>query len=495
MKSDKNQNFLQKFLESEKEYPVLAAISAGLYPLIHYFSNNFSLANTWGHLQFFVTYYLLVPIVVFLIGFRISKLPFLRKWQKYILPLMNIFTFLFLMELSIYTLVKKKLALGLLLIAVVLTLLLYKHLKKIITIQLLLASMALLMFLFTFNKLPEYPKDWLEQPDAIDKVVFKKKPNVYFIQPDGYPSFSELTGSYYNLDISEFQEYLLKNNFKTYAGFRNNYASTLASNSSIFMMKHHYYNNGPNLNEALYARDVIVSKNTVLDVFKNNGYTTHLITETPYLFMNRPDIGYDTSNFEIEEVPYISTGLANNKDVVLTLKESMRTLSTEPNFFFVEFISPGHIRNNKFGSDGKEQEREQWIEKLDIANHKLKSMIDLIKDKDPNSLVVILADHGGYVGFDYAREMYKKTEDRDLKYSIFGSLLSIHWPNNEIPVYDDEFKSSVNTFRILFSYLSENEVYLKHLQENSSYIILNEDAPKGVYKYIDTNGKSTFKKQ
>lgn len=494
MPAKKRQSFLNKFLNNQKEYPVLAAVSAGLYPLIHYFSNNISLANTWGHLKFFMTFYLLVPIMVFLIGYRLSKLSFFNKWQKYILPLMNIFTFLFLMELSIFALVKKKLALLLLLVAILLTLFLYKQLKKVIIIQFILAGIAIVTFLFTYTKLPSYPKDWQEQPDDIAQVVFKKKPNVYFIQPDGYPNFSELKGSYYNIDASEIQDYLLRNDFKTYLGFRNNYGSTLASNSAIFMMKHHYFNDEVNLNEAIDARNVIISENTVLDVFKNNGYVTHLIMETPYLLMNRPTIGYDVSNFKIKDVPYISTGLTNVRDVFVSLKEQMVELTNEPNFFFIEYMDPGHIRNNKYESRGKEKEREKWIEKWEEGNKKLKNIINLIKEKDPNGLVVILSDHGGYIGFEYAGEVYTKTEDRDLKYSIFSSLLSIHWPNNEIPEYDTELKSAVNTFRILFTYLSDDRRYLEYLQENSSYMVLDKGTPAGVYEYIDENGKSTLKK-
>ena len=72
--------------------------------------------------------------------------------------------------------------------------------------------------------------------------------------------------------------------------------------------------------------------------------------------------------------------------------------------------------------------------------------------------------------------------------------MSIHWPNNQIPEFDKEFKTSVNTFRVLFSYLSENEKYLEHLQDNSSYMILDKGVPKGTYEYLDSNGKPTFKK-
>jgi len=93
---------------------------------------------------------------------------------------------------------------------------------------------------------------------------------------------------------------------------------------------------------------------------------------------------------------------------------------------------------------------------------------------------------------EYTLQTYTKTQDRDLIYSIFSSNLSIHWPQGDIPPYDINFKSAVNVFRILVSYLTQDTSYLEHLQDDSSYVILNKEAPEGVYKYIDTEGTIVF---
>ena len=77
-------------------------------------------------------------------------------------------------------------------------------------------------------------------PDDVASVVFKKKPNVYFIQPDGYTSLSEIEKGHYNMDASEIRGLLADNGFKLYNNFRTNYSSTLSTNSAIFSMKHHY---------------------------------------------------------------------------------------------------------------------------------------------------------------------------------------------------------------------------------------------------------------
>ena len=45
-----------------------------------------------------------------------------------------------------------------------------------------------------------YDSSWTLQPDAIQEASFVTKPNVYFIQPDGYVNFSEINKGYYNID-------------------------------------------------------------------------------------------------------------------------------------------------------------------------------------------------------------------------------------------------------------------------------------------------------
>ena len=120
-------------------------------------------------------------------------------------------------------------------------------------------------------------------------------------------------------------------------------------------------------------------------------------------------------------------------------------------------------------------------------------MLSTILESDPKALIVLMSDHGGFVGMDHTGEKRTKNLNRDFQYSIFGANLAIAWPENNAPTYDTELKSSVNLFRVLFSYLSENEMYLDHLQENGSYLIIKEGAKDGIYQTIDNQGNVTFK--
>ena len=494
MPNKQRKSVVQAFLSSNRQYPILAGIAAGLYPIFFYYSNNFTLINTWLHLLYFLLWFLVVPAGVIFLASKLFKIEKLSKWRKYIVPFLNIFIFLFLLKICLYAGIQRKMIVGIFIIAVLLSYFLKNHFKKIIVIQLILAFIGLMTLIPVLFKQLNYSEVWKVQPDTIEQAVFNKKPNVYFIQPDGYINFAELKKGYYNFDNSQFESFLKQENFKSYPNFRSNYASTLASNSATFVMKHHYYNGGKDLSEALNAREAIISENPVLTVFKNNGYQTFFITEKPYLLQNRPKMGFDYSNFSYDEIPFISTGLSVEKETLPFLKEQMAGHPETPKFFFIELFEPGHIQNIERNSEGNEKERQKWLEILKIANKKLKAMVSEIKIKDPQALIIIMADHGGYVGLDYAEQYLEKTQDRDLIYSMFGANLSINWPNDEVPVFDSELKSAVNVFRVIFTYLSNDKKYLQKLQPNKSYIILDKDVPEaGVYEYIDENGNITAK--
>ena len=495
MKTKKEQSFIQKFLSNNKNYPVLAAVASGLYPIFFYFTNNYTIVNTWGHVGYFLTMFLALPIVVFIILHKLFGIQPLKKFQKYVLPFLNVFAFLLFMMFCYYAGLHYKVAYLSFFLAVGFSLFFYKFSKKVIVIQLILAFIGLFTLIPQLFKLANYSEEWMQQPDSIEQVIFKKKPNVYFIQPDGYANFSELKKPNYNIDYSEFETYLNKGDFKYYNDFRSNYASTLSSNSATFMMKHHHYNKGTSFSEALYARNIIISENPVLSIFKNNNYKTYFVTELPYLILNKPNIGYDESNFTLDDVSYIGTGLGEPHDIISPLFKYLNEEIDQPKFFFIEIFNPGHIHGRKVDSEGIEGERKLWGESLQRANAMLYKTIDAIKEKDSNALIIIMADHGGFVGMEYTGQIYNKTQDRDLVYSIFTSTLAIHWPDNKAPKFDTNFKSAVNMFRILFSYLGEDESYLQNLQPDESFVILKDEKPKGVYKYIDNQGKVTLKKQ
>lgn len=488
-------SFVKKFISSTQPIPILAGLAAGLYPILFYYSHNFSLINSWGHFVFFTGFFLVLPMVGMWVAERIFRFSVLEKWRKYLLPFLNMGVFLFLMKVCLYPGIQKKIIVGIVLFSGVYAYFLHKHYKKAVVLQFLLAVMGAYSMTNTLISQLNFSEAWKAPVDDLEAAVLKNKPNIYVIQPDGYVNFSELDKGYYKYDNSAFKSYLEKEGFTNYDGFRSNYASTLSSNSATLMGKHHYYNKGLSFSEGINGRETIMSDNTVLNVFKNNGYKTHFISEFPYLMVNHPKIGYDYTNFNLDDIGYLNTGFGERADIVATIGPTILEVPEQPKLYFIEFFNPGHIHGRQEQSLGVEGERDLWFESLERSNDMLRKLIPTILERDPNALIVILADHGGFVGMEYTNQIYTKTDDRDLIYSIFSSQLSIRWPDGLMPSEPLPFKTSVNVFRVLFSHLSEEPKYLEKLQADESYVIINKGAPKGVYKYIEDDGSIVFEEQ
>ncbi len=494
MQVKEKQGFFSGFFERKNIFPIIVGLLAGLYPLLFYYTNNYTMINSWVHLGYFVTLFLVAPVAIFFVAHKISGIGFLKKLQPFVLPFLNFFFFLSYLNVALYAGFSWMRTLLIFGIAVLFTLLLRKYLKKIIAFQFILAAIGIITLTPVVIKQLNYSKEWMKQPDGIETAVFKKKPNIYYIQPDGYANFSELKKGFYNIPNSDFENYLEENNFQSYSNFRSNYAATIPTNSSVFMMKHHYYNNGSDFTETIDARNVIVSDNSVLRILKNNGYRTFFLTEQPYFLTNKPKIGYDFCNFSTKEISFVTTGVGDPRDVIAPFKNYLETYPKGPNFFFIEIFNPGHITNTIDDSKGIEGEREHYIESLYESNRKLTELTKTILANDPQALIVLMADHGGFVGMTNTSESYTKNTDRDFVNSIFTTILSIHWPNGVAPEFDAKLKTSVNLFRVLTSYLSEDASYLEYLQDDVSYIVISDGAPKGVYEYLDNEGNAIFKK-
>ena len=408
--------------------------------------------------------------------------------------MVNLVVFFGLLGLLIFHFNKKELAV-VLLVSALAGFILYRYLGKVIILQLLLGVMSFVTLIprgwFVFN----YDEGWTETPDAITEVVFRQNPNVYVIQPDGYTNFTELRKEPYNHSDRDFENYLTETGFVNYPNFRSNYYSTLTSNSSLFAMKHHYYQNTYPGNLKTYgSQEVIVgSQNNALKAFKKNGYKTHLVTDNSFFLTNRKLSGFDHCNIDQSEVKLYDTGGVSGVDIVEDFKELLREQSGTSNFYFIEKTIPSHIQYTKAASLGVEMERVTYLERLEKANDWLTQLITLIHKHDPDPLIILVGDHGGYVGLRYVKEVEHKKLSRLEATSVFSSLLSIKWPEGLSP-QDIEFRSSVNLFRKLLVVMSGDKQWLNSLEANDSYVPLYDGGRANFYKYIDDEGNPVFEK-
>ncbi|WP_242155310.1 hypothetical protein [Aestuariivivens sediminis] len=472
---------------------LLSALSTGLSPVFHFYNSNLSLVNSWDQLIFFISFFLVAPVFTFKAIFWIAgKLKVSEQTITYVMSFLNHWFFGSYMVIVLFGFNYRYLAL-ILILAFISSYILRRYLRKIVLSQLLLAILVFARLIPDFYACANYSNTWMNPVDDITSVEFEKHPNVYVIQPDGYANFSEFNKGYYNFDNTGFKTYLKNHDFKIYDDYRSNYYSTLSSNSSMFAMKHHYYFGDKRAGAELYnARDIIVGENPVLSIFKNNEYKTFLLLEFPYLLLNRPKLFYDNCNMAQHEVSFFPSGFNFKKDIKADLEHRIMENKDTHNFYFMEKLTPGHINNP--GSTEIGGHIEVYAKGLKKANQWMERTIDMILEKDENGLIIIASDHGGFLGFNDTYESKIKQSDSELIRSIFTSLLAIKWPKNKAPLFDHKIKTSVNLFRVLMAYLSNDKSYLEHLEQDKSYIEIYKGAPKGIYECINEKGEVVFNK-
>ncbi len=483
---------LSKYYAKETDNPFFLGLICGFYPFIFYYSNNFFAINSWGHLFYFLSFFIGIPILLFTaLHFLFKKFELLNKYRKHILFAMLILCTSVFVTFASTLLIKIKVLLVVLVISILASIKLYKEYRKVVILIVFLSVLPLITTLINLAENISY-NSWMNLPDDIEQTVFVKTPNVYMIQPDGYASVDEMEGETYNFKSNLFN-WLEEKDFKIYKSFRSNYPASLASNASMFSMQQHYFGNAlfPSL-EVPNAREIINGDNPVVSIFKNNNYKTYFIAQDDYFQQNKKAQYYDYRNIKLNEINYFSDGNHLKKVVLDDLKIALKEEINQSKFFFIEKLLPHHVHFSGPKENRKEQERKEYIEKIKEVNLWLKETINTIEQKDPNAIIIVLADHGGWVGLENYNEMYQTKDENQIR-SIFGAIAAIKWNGFLKKDFDKELISNVNLFRILFSVLSENKTYLNALEDNSSYnLLIKNSFYKSVNKVIDNKGKIVY---
>ena len=486
------QDKIRDFIVSDKESPLIALFAIAITPVLFYVSNNYWAVNSISHLVFFLLF-----ILGFVSGFygiyyvifeKIEKLKPIKKHA--IFWFVTIAIVLFLTHTFFNSTLKRLvLFLGFAVLAFALPFNPRKHYKKMVVVLLLFSCLSLArMLIHVYEDIK--PDSWIEQPDDIETVQFKEFPNVYMIQPDGYVSKNIMESSPYNYE-NELYDWLSNKGFKVYNDFRSNYPASLTSNASLFAMKHHMYADMifPKI-EIANGREVITKHNPVASIFNANGYKTYFIAEDEYFQQNKKQKIFDYYNIGKNEFSHLTKGGSVVRDVYEDFKDVYKPLDSAPKFFFMEKLLPHHVAF--FNTDESIlDERDRYLSRIEEVNIWLKDIVDFISERDKNGIIIILADHGGWVGLRSFNDLYSN-EKPELVNSIFSNIAAIKWSGHLEAGFDKELKTNVNVFRVLFSALSKNENYLKHLEDDASYNLrLNNFGNKNVIKAIDAKGKVT----
>ncbi|HSE59009.1 MAG TPA: YidC/Oxa1 family membrane protein insertase [Nitrospiraceae bacterium] len=346
-------------------------------------------------------------------------------------------------------------------------------------------------------------EDSVERQAVYAKVRFARTPNVYYIVPDAYPNAEGLK-TVFGLDPGEFYERLKAQGFAIYPFALSNYMSTLASMSSILGMDHHYYRGGIGNFEFLNARQFIVSEqNPVVKIFRNNGYQVHYVHETDYLFWNGclvdscvpiggwgefrdillapslnvlPVLGGEAPSAGTGRIGESLDDLKQTRPAFLDrVRAHIEAMSREetPHFTYIHGSRPGHSVPGEQTAEQLAGFRDEFPERIRLANDEIMNFVEQILTHDPNSVIIVNADHGGwgYGNFNYTKEdILDDVPDGLLALDHLGALLAIRWPDNGSPQHAIDIRTNVNVFPHLFAYLSDSRDILKFNARDDGYL-------------------------
>lgn len=327
-------------------------------------------------------------------------------------------------------------------------------------------------------------------------IKLTHKPNVYFIMVDMYARHDMLQDvcKYDNKPflsiLSNLGFFIAKDNYS-------NYHFTAASLSSTFKMNYHVPNAGL-IDSRTEFTPYLVDNHPVVDVFRRNGYK--------YVYMpcgvlnehscsGNEDICIRSGhNFDFIYNLLNWTPLRIFRDKLLSyatfehLKSIIPLFPNEPKFVFAHFLQVHDYCPNiqcKKSSQVNYGTPENYARSIAAFNQELINFLKELSEKDPQAIIIVQADHGSLVELNLAEAFWKKdiTDAQDFR-DAFGILSALRIPKNHDYHMEPKVHSGlspVNTFRMLFLYLSEGNA--PPLLDDESYLLLSQDKEHITYIY------------
>lgn len=305
-------------------------------------------------------------------------------------------------------------------------------------------------------------EDTFALPPLPGRPIPADAPNVYIFIYDGTPTLERLR--MHGADADGLRAILDENHFKIYDNTYSIGQISLLSMSSMYNMSDLI----PDSQEVWQANAGLAAG---FQVFRHNGYRTVSIQQSfmtgtfEFFDVNLPPrdfyvtekgdfLGFILQSlfggeFRFEFVLGAGGDLAPYKDAVLTRYEPRRMVVIH-NYF------PGHTQ---ISGACRPDEADIYRERFQIALGMLRQDMERIRAYDPNSVVVVMGDHGSYLSGDCTALTGTPldTLTEDIVRDRYNTLVAIRWPDPaKAAMYDKELIVNQDILPVIFAYLYDS---------------------------------------
>ncbi len=468
-----------------------------LFPVIHFFNVNKIQLLPFHYFKFFTYFCIIFISALFTIIFTkrlilrfidIEKIAFVIA-----ITILIYFVYIPIANFSISVGIPKIVYIFFILGSPVLGILLsrYQNILKIFSVMIVVAVLIPLSQIAYYNfELYFLDKDKklqaVQEKLDYDFVKAKNLPNVYYFVPDTYMR-SDRVKKILGHNNNPFIEQLSKQGFYIAARSYSNYPTTFLSVTSALAMDY----------VATEEMEPFLNKNKFFRILAGHNPTVLRFKKHGYRFARAPSGRWDpgrcngvediclTEGFGVSEVDYqfwrpsLFYKIASKfkwvdnsaKTTFKDIKQSLINLELDkPTFVFghIEMPHPPYEfdsnceRHYNLGSVFSwwgDKMKFFYLEELICANKQIIELVELINEKDPNSIIVIQADTGTHWGYETANTFsvtpLSEWTTRELEEN-FANFTAFKIPK----IYQNRLYhsiSQVNAFRLIFSIIEDRE--------------------------------------
>ncbi len=301
----------------------------------------------------------------------------------------------------------------------------------------------------------------------LTKKVLQERPDVFVFILDEFAGEKQLEMDF-EYDLSSFNQSLLSREFHVAETSLSNYPNTALSMPSLLNMDYLEFltfdldEKSKDMRIPLKLRD----QNNVMKIFKINGYNIisfygGLDATGDATIVNEKLCSFGTINTDLRKnfvLTYIPLSYFNDillanfqkekLECTFSFIENYQTKSSQPTYHHMHIRLPHDpfiydSEGNYLAYTIKSDDKDAYLQQLIFTEKKILELVDVIQKKSPESVIIILSDHGFRSDIDW-----ENPSDDDLIRG-FNVITAFYFPDRNLLI--NEKISLVNVYRIFFN--------------------------------------------